>query len=59
MKHRWRKQLKYSTIDNYDDELEVDTNEKESIKTKISTITAEKEARQKTSPGRRGCPGPG
>jgi len=48
MKDRWRKQLKYSTIDNYDDELEVDTNEKESIKTKISTITAEKEARQKT-----------
>jgi len=55
MKERWRKQLKYSTIDNYDDELTEDTVSNDSIssvkkisKTKISKKEAEKEARSKT-----------
>jgi carboxyl-terminal processing protease len=55
MKNRWRKQLKYSTIDNYDYELTEITSEKDSTipiekKTKkiINKKDAEKEARAKT-----------
>lgn len=52
MKDRWRRQLKYSTIDNYDDELTVDENSKDSLNTTpkkvISKKDAEKKAREKT-----------
>lgn len=48
MKDRWRKQLKYSTIDNYDDELESDTNKKNTSKIKITKQAAETAAREKT-----------
>jgi len=53
MKNRWRKQLKYSTIDNYDDELSDNSDVNDSlstreIKPKLSKKEAEKEAREKT-----------
>jgi len=55
MKNRWRKQLKYSTIDNYDDELTENTTEnhsitsdKKTLNNKIDKKEAEKEARIKT-----------
>jgi len=53
MENRWRKQLKYSTIDNYDDELSDNSVKKDSlptkeIKPKLTKKEAEKEARQKT-----------
>ncbi|MGB1268180.1 MAG: carboxy terminal-processing peptidase [Flavobacteriaceae bacterium] len=51
MKDRWRKHLKYSTIDNYDDEL-TDDSTKDSISTSpkkhYSKKEAEKKAREKT-----------
>ena len=51
MKDRWRKHLKYSTIDNYDDEL-TDDSTKDSInsvpKKNISKKEAEQKAREKT-----------
>ena len=49
MKDKWRKQLKYSTIDNYDDELTAD--KKDSTNTAKKTLSkkeAEKKAREKT-----------
>lgn len=55
MKNRWRKQLKYSTIDNYDDELTENpatndsiTSDKTTPKKKINKKEAEKKARAKT-----------
>jgi len=53
MKNRWRKQLKYSTIDHYDDELSDNSDVNDSlslkdIKPKLSKKEAEKEAREKT-----------
>ena len=53
MKNRWRKQLKYSTIDNYDDELSDNSDVNDSLSTKetkpkLSKKEAEKEAREKT-----------
>ncbi len=55
MRNRWRKQLKYSTIDNYDDELNrtitiIDSafSQKNTIEKKRTKKEAEKEARLKT-----------
>ena len=55
MKNRWRKQLKYSTIDNYDDELSDNSivndslsSKKNKPKAKPTKKEAEKEARKKT-----------
>lgn len=52
MKNRWRIQLKYSTIDNYDDELTSDTkesdNENSTSEKNVSKAEAEKKAREKT-----------
>jgi carboxyl-terminal processing protease len=49
MKERWRKQLKYSSIDSYDFELnEVESKKDNSSAKKISKKDAEKEARAKT-----------
>jgi carboxyl-terminal processing protease len=52
MKDKWRKHLKYSTIDNYDDELTFDNKVKDSLnshpKESVSKKSAEQKAREKT-----------
>jgi len=49
MKNRWRKQLKYSTIDNYDDELSDNSIVNDSIPSKkMEDAFSEKEATKKT-----------
>ncbi|MGB0896354.1 MAG: carboxy terminal-processing peptidase [Flavobacteriaceae bacterium] len=48
MKNRWRKQLKYSTIDSYDDELTATNDSISDAKKHISKKEAELKAREKT-----------